>query len=97
MTDISEKIKSIREEFNEISSALDERRIRLWCAARARAYNRQYGRGGVMLVHQATGVSRSRIYAGVKELENQQTLPTHRMRRPGGGRKKNHCHPTRDS
>lgn len=97
MTDVSEKIKAIREEFNEISSALDERRIRLWCAARARAYNRKYARGGVMVVHQATSVSRSRIYAGVKELENQQELTSNRIRRPGGGRKKNHRKTTGDS
>lgn len=97
MTDISEKIKAIREEFNDISSALDERRIRLWCAARARAYNRKYGRGGVMVVHKATAVSRSRIYAGVKELEVHQALPSRRIRHPGGGRKKNNCETTGDS
>jgi hypothetical protein len=67
---------------------LDERRIRLWCAARARAYNRQHGRGGVMVVHKATGVSRPRIYAGVKELESASALAQARVRESGGGRKK---------
>lgn len=89
ISDRSEKINRLCEEFKEISSVLDERRIRLWCAARARAYNRQYGRGGVMIVHQATGVSRSRIYGGMKEIEEQHPLPAHRIRRSGGGRKKN--------
>lgn len=90
MADVSEKSKAIREEFNEISYALDERRIRLWCAARARAYNRQHGRGGVMVVHKATGVSRPRIYAGLDELERAQKLAAERVRHPGGGRKKNY-------
>lgn len=89
MTEISETIKAIREEFCDLSFALDERRIRLWCAARARAYNRQYGRGGVAVVHKATGVSRSRICAGMKELEQAPAFDAARIRRSGGGRKKN--------
>jgi hypothetical protein len=82
-------ITGIHDEFVEISVALDERRIRLWCAARANAYNRLHGRGGVSLVHEATGVSRPRIYAGIRELEEGARLPTARIRSPGGGRKKN--------
>ncbi len=88
MQKLSDKIKTIREEFNEISWALDERRIRLWCAARANAYNRQYRRGGVMAVHVATGISRPTIYAGLKELETKQPLTKDSVRKPGGGRKK---------
>jgi len=65
---IQEKhIQAIRQEFQEISPLLDERRIRCWCACRARAYNRTYGRGGVTVVSQATGVSRPRIYAGIHD------------------------------
>jgi hypothetical protein len=79
---------AIRQEFSEIVKVFDERRIRLWCAARANAYNRQYGRGGLMIVHTATGVSRPRIQAGMRELRDPQPLPKHRVRRPGGGRKK---------
>ena len=88
MQELLDDIQAIGEEFEEIASVLDERRIRLWCAARARTYNRQYGRGGVMVVHKATGVSRPRIYAGVKELENSPLLAPERARQPGGGRKK---------
>jgi hypothetical protein len=88
MQELSDIITAIRQEFYDIAYAFDERRIRLWCAARARAYNRQYGRGGVMVVHQATGVSRPRIYAGFQELEGEQHLAKERVRRPGGGRKK---------
>lgn len=79
--------QAIRQEFQELVAFLDERRIRLWCAARANAYNRQYGRGGVTCVHEATGVSRRRIYAGLHELETAVTLPRTHIRRPGGGRK----------
>ena len=88
MQNISDQIKAIREEFEEISWALDERRIRLWCAARANAYNRLYGRGGVMAVYEATGISRPTIYAGLKELASQNRLAKAQARRPGGGRKK---------
>jgi len=88
MQEFLDDIKAIQEEFKEIAAVLDERRIRLWGAARARTYNRQHGRGGVMVVHKATGISRPRIYAGVKELENAPLLAPARVRQPGGGRKK---------
>ena len=81
-------IKAMPEEFNDISYALDERRIRLWCAGKAKAYNREYGRGGVMAVHKATKVSRPRIYAGLKEIGSEQKLEKGRIRQAGGGRKK---------
>jgi len=67
--DIHEKhIQAIRQEFREIVSQLDERRVRLWRASRAQAYNWEYGRGGVTSIHRATGISRSRIDAGIQEL-----------------------------
>lgn len=81
-------ISAISEEFNDISYALDERRKRLWCAAKAKAYNRINGKGGVMLVHKATKISRPTIYEGLKELENNQKLTSKRVRKKGGGRKK---------
>ena len=87
--DIHEKhIQAIRREFREIVSQLDERRVRLWCATRARAYNWEYGRGGVTIIHRATGISRSRIYAGMQELTELSILPVVRVRCPGGGRKR---------
>ena len=88
MTEPEKKLEAIEEEFNDIAYALDERRIRLWCATRAKAYNREYGRGGVMAVYKATKVSRPRIYEGLKELESEQKLEKGRVRRSGGGRKK---------
>lgn len=78
----------IRQEFNEISFSLDERRTRLWCAAKSRDYNREYGRGGVTIVHKATEVSRRRIHEGLKELADTEKTDKDRIRRSGGGRKK---------
>ena len=67
---------------------LDERRRRLWAAAEARAI----GRGGIRQVAEATGMSRSTVRAGLKELETGQPLPGEstggRLRSPGGGRKR---------
>ena len=80
--------KAINEEFDDIAYSLDERRIRLWCAAEARSYNEIYGRGGVMAVHKATHVSRPRIYLGLKEIKSKENLEDSRIRKSGGGRKK---------
>lgn len=88
MSKLPWNISTIKEEFKDISYSLDERRIRLWCAAKARTYNRVYGRGGVMAVHKATKVSRPRIYYGLKEIQREGTLERERVRKPGGGRKK---------
>lgn len=79
---------NISAEFLDVSFSFDERRTRLWCAAKARSYNREYGRGGVKIVHEATGVSRRRIYDGLRELTEQESLPVERVRRSGAGRKK---------
>lgn len=86
-----EKIKEIQiiaKEYSEISYSFDERRVRVWCAARARAYDRENGRGGVTIIHQSTGVSRRRIYLGLKEIECPKKLEKERVRKFGGGRKK---------
>jgi hypothetical protein len=83
-----EELQAIRQEFQDIAPWLDERALRLWCAVRAKAYNRRYDRGGVTIIHAATGVSRRRIYAGLQELEDAEDIPGSRVRRPGGGRKR---------
>lgn len=78
----------IEKEYSEISFSLDERRVRLWCAVKARAYDRKHGRGGIMALHKATGVSRRRIYAGIQEICESNKADKERVRKPGGGRKK---------
>lgn len=87
MTEASARILAIKTGYDDISHSLDERRIRLWCAAKARAYDRIYKRGGVTAVHKATGVSRPRIYSGLKDIESDDKLAVYRVRRKGGGRK----------
>ena len=81
-------VKNIKQEFEDISYSLDERRKRLWCAARAKAHNRIYGRGGVTTVHKATKISRPTIYAGLSELDKGEKLPRQRIRKKGAGREK---------
>ena len=69
---------------------LDEYSLRLCAATDAQAL----GRGGVTLVASASGLSRTTIYAGLKELSEQadwgETSESvhRRVRKPGGGRKK---------
>jgi hypothetical protein len=90
MTELTKdkEIASIKDEFDDISYSLDERRIRLWCAAKAKTYNRIHRRGGVTAVSKATTVSRPSIYLGMKELESGNKLDKKRVRKFGGGRKK---------
>lgn len=85
---MSEEIDSIKDEFDDISFSLDERRIRLWCAARAKAYNRIHGKGGIMAVNKATNISRPTIYSGLKEIEDENKTDKRCIRKRGGGRKK---------
>jgi hypothetical protein len=83
----SERLQS---KYAALGPVLNERECRLWAAAEAQAL----GRGGVTLVAAATGISRKRIHAGVRELQSlaHSTAPAakpqpQRVRRPGGGRR----------
>jgi len=78
--------EAVAARFTSLESTFDERSRRLWSAAEALAA----GRSGVMAVHRATGIARSTIYQGIKELKNPNQLmePNNRTRNPGGGRKK---------
>jgi hypothetical protein len=70
---------------------MDERLRRQWAAAEARAL----GRGGVTVLSQATGLSRTTIAAGLRELdlpEQQRAAEAGRVRRPGGGRRPSTSH-----
>ena len=75
---------TIRRKFKGLSSALDERSRRLWVATEARAI----GHGGIALVAEATGVSRSTISRGLRELDAGEVIEEGRVRRAGAGRKK---------
>jgi len=75
-------VASLRAKFEAVLPHLDERQQRLVMAGEARSL----GHGGIAVVAQASGASRSRISAGVAELESGQA-PLKRVRREGGGRK----------
>src|SRR5262249_54833473 len=67
---------------NAIAAQLDERHRRLFAALLAS----QRGRGGVTLLAQVTGLSRTTILRGQRELQAGLPRGTPRIRRPGGGR-----------
>ena len=77
-----EIVESLRAKFEAVLPHLDERGQRLVLGAEARAL----GHGGIGAVARASGTSRSRISAGVAQLESGQE-PLGRVRREGGGRK----------
>jgi hypothetical protein len=77
-------IQSIAEKYRTISQFLNEHTKRLWSAVEAKAL----GRGGVQLVSEATGQSRTTITEGMKELQSKEILESpQQIRQPGGGRK----------
>jgi hypothetical protein len=78
---------AIEEKYNALYGLFDERTRRLWAAAEARSL--PYG--GTSIVASVTGLSRTTILAGIKELRDKATVRVlkqkSRVRRPGGGRK----------
>ena len=79
-------IARIQTKYRSLELEMDERLRRQWAAAEAR----DLGWGGVTAVAQATGVSRTTIVAGLRELalpEGERVSEASRVRRPGGGRK----------
>ena len=73
----------IRRHYELLRPGLDERGRRLFAATQVRAL----GHGGLAAVARATGIARSTIGRGLKDLDAGTTLDQ-RVRRPGGGRKK---------
>jgi hypothetical protein len=85
--DTSTIIASIRQKFELLRPVMTERMRRQWAASEALALPR----GGMTLVAEATGMSRTTIWAGVRELRDPEASPPppsdpRRCRRPGGGR-----------
>jgi len=81
---------ALRAKYGALSGLLDERSFRLCLAGDAVAL----GRGGISQVAKASGVSRTTIHAGIRDLLGRVRVPppetaakTRRVRRPGGGRK----------
>jgi transposase len=81
-------VEGIRTKYEQLRGVMDERVTRLWAASEARAL----GHGGIAAVVEATGISKSRVRAGIADLEEQRLKPatsparSQRVRRPGGGR-----------
>jgi hypothetical protein len=73
---------AIRLRWGTVGSRLDERGRRLFAAAEVRSA----GRGGLATVSNITGLARSTINRGKKDLDAQ-PLPKGRVRRAGGGRR----------
>jgi hypothetical protein len=76
-------VRDIQEKYHHMFPSFTERTKRLWCAVEAR----QLGWGGVSLVQQATGVSRTTIKKGIDELAHPADLSPLQSRHAGGGRK----------
>ena len=77
-------LKTLRRKYATVRPVLTERSRRVWAASEAVAL----GHGGIGLVEQATGISRSTISRGMRERHAGAPLPAERTRRPGGGRKR---------
>jgi len=68
--------------YESIQDCLSEKGRRIWAAVEATAY----GRGGIKLICEATGISTATIYKGMRELRDGKSQ-TGRIRKNGGGRK----------
>jgi Rhodopirellula transposase DDE domain len=80
-------IEGLRTKYETLQPLMDERMRRQWAATEARAL----GWGGITAVATATGLARNTIAAGIAEIKRQARspgLPSPRLRRPGGGRKR---------
>jgi hypothetical protein len=80
-------IEAVRTKYQLLQPLMTERLRRQWAACEADSL----GRGGVTLVAEATGLSRTTIWAGQRELRRradqpQDGLTPERVRAPGGGR-----------
>lgn len=76
----------LRRKYHVVAPELDERRRRQWAAAEAR----ELGYGGVSVLARATGLARSTIHAGLRDvrtLRRQRVKAAERIRRTGGGRR----------
>ena len=69
---------------NRLVACTDERSRRLLVGFLAQ----RHGRGGITLLERITGLDRNTIARGRRELNQADTLPTGRLRRPGAGRKR---------
>lgn len=83
---MSERDLGISARFESLNGTFDERSRRLWAAAEALSARS----GGVSAVSRVTGISRTTIYQGIREIQNPEDfLPDPgKIRSAGAGRKK---------
>jgi hypothetical protein len=80
---------AVRQKYRNLYPTFNERQKRLWAASEAL----NLGHGGVSVLQRITGLSRSTIHLGIKELERKiseessSEIESKRIRRPGSGRK----------
>ena len=80
--EIEKHIQKVKIKYQQLSFYLNEKSKRLWSATEANSI----GRGGINIVHKATGIDFKTISKGVKELASGKS--DDRLRKVGGGRKK---------
>ncbi len=80
----AEREAAIKQRYERVALALNERTRRLVAASEAMTI----GRGGISAVSRATGLSRQVISQGIKELQEEEPTSEGRIRKKGGGRKK---------
>ena len=80
---------AVRQKYRNLYPTFNERQKRLWAASEAL----NLGHGGVSILQRITGLSRSTIHIGIKELEEEipknslSESESKRVRRSGSGRK----------
>src|SRR5262245_46262579 len=74
--------QAIRKRWDTVGSKLDERGQRVFASGEVRAA----GWGGLAAGHELTGLARSALHGGLKDLDAA-PLPKGRVRRKGGGRR----------
>ena len=76
-------VKGLQVKYSALVEYLDERGRRRWAATEAMAL----GRGGIVAVATATGLSDRTVKNGIQEIKTAVAVSPGRQRRPGGGRK----------
>jgi hypothetical protein len=83
VVDRSGAAQSIQQRYEGLLPVLNEQALRRFAATEAQAY----GHGGVSVVSRITGIARSTICRGMKEIAQKRQLEAGRIRQRGGGRK----------
>ena len=76
-------VRKLTEKYSNLSGTFNERTRRLWAGSESLSI----GYGGIEIVSKATGLSRSTVIKGMKEITEKREIEN-RIREHGGGRKK---------